>query len=64
MPSDEPMTINERCKYLRKAQKQYLKATRKERSQVLDHMEHVTGLNRKTLIRHMIAALPRSDIIL
>jgi len=53
MPSDEPMTINERYKYLHKAQKQYLQATRKERSQLLDHMEHVTGLNRKTLIRHM-----------
>ena len=53
MPSDEPVTINERSKYLHKAQKQYLKAARKERSQLLDHMEHVTGLNRKTLIRHM-----------
>jgi hypothetical protein len=53
MPSDEPMTINERYKYLHKAQKQYLQATRKERSQLLDHMEHVTGLNRKTLTRHM-----------
>lgn len=49
---------------MRKAQKQNLEATRKERSQVLDHMEHVTGLKRKTLIRHMIAASPRSDIIL
>ena len=53
MPSDEPMTINERYKYIHKAQKQYLKAARKERSQLLDHMEQVTGLNRKTLIRHM-----------
>ncbi len=26
---------------------------RKERRQLLDHMERVTGLNRKTLIRHM-----------
>ena len=53
MPSDEPMTMDERYKCLRKAQKQNLKAARKERSQVLDHMEHVTGLNRKTLIRRM-----------
>ena len=46
MPGDEPTTVNERYEYLRKA-------TRKERGQLLDHMEHVSGLNRKTLIRHV-----------
>jgi len=31
----------------------YAEAKRKERSQLLDHLEYATGLNRKTLIRHM-----------
>jgi hypothetical protein len=53
MPKQKRMPINERYNYLRITQEQYLEATRKERSQLLDHMEHVTGLNRKTLIRHM-----------
>jgi hypothetical protein len=52
-PKQKRMPINERYNYLRITQEQYLEATRKERSQLLDHMEHVTGLNRKTLIRHM-----------
>jgi hypothetical protein len=47
------MTIDERYEYLPRAQKHYLKAARKERSHLLDHMQHMTGLNRKTLIRHM-----------
>ena len=53
MPSDEPMTIDRRYEYLARAQKHYLKATRQQRSHLLDHMEYLTGLNRKTLIRHM-----------
>jgi IS30 family transposase len=53
MPTEERMTIDRRYEYLRRAQKHYLKATRKQRSLLLDHMEFMTGLNRKTLIRHM-----------
>jgi hypothetical protein len=53
MPSEEEMTIDERYKYLRIKQKRYVKASRKGRSQMLDEMQQVTGLNRKVLIRHM-----------
>ena len=59
MPNEEKMTINERYKYLRIVQKQYRKATRKESSQLLDQMEHVTGLHRKSLIRHMNSEIAR-----
>jgi hypothetical protein len=53
MPSEEDMTIDERYKYLRIEQKRYVKVDRTERSRMLDEMQQVTGLNRKTLIRHM-----------
>jgi hypothetical protein len=53
MRSEEQMTIDERYKYLRIKQKGYVRANRKGRSQMLDEMQQVTGLNRKTLIRHM-----------
>jgi hypothetical protein len=59
MPSEEKMPINERFRYLRRAQKQYLRSGRRERTQLLDHMQHVTSLNRKTLIRHMNSKIER-----
>ena len=63
MPDENKMTIDERYKYLRIKQRQYARASRCERSQMLDEMEQVTGLDRKTLIRHMkckvIARRPR-----
>ena len=48
MPNDERMTIDERYKYLRIRQEQYHKASRQERSELLDHMQQTTGLQRKT----------------
>ena len=59
MPSEEKMPINERYAYLRRAQKQYLRSSRLERSQLLDHMERIAGLNRKTLISHMNSKIER-----
>jgi hypothetical protein len=59
MPNKEKMTIDERYKLLRIVQEDYRQAKRKERSQLLDHMERVTGLNRKTLIRHMNGQIER-----
>ena len=53
MPHEDKMTIDERYKYLRIQQKRYRKADRAERGQMLDEMQEVTGLDRKTLIRHM-----------
>jgi hypothetical protein len=44
------MTINEKRKYLLIQRDRYLKASRKERSHLLDEMVAVTGLNRKYII--------------
>jgi len=51
MPNEEQMTINERRKYLRLIRKRYLKTSKLERGWLLDEMEVVTGLHRKSLIR-------------
>ena len=59
MPVEDEMTIDERWKYLRKMQKRYVKADRKERGRLLDEMEAVTGEHRKTLIRLMNTGLER-----
>ena len=53
------MTINERFKYLRLVREQYRRADRKRKSQLLDQMEEITGLHRKSLIRHMHGPLKR-----
>ena len=51
MSPEEPMTIDERRKYLHKMQPYYRRASRAERSRLLTEMEQVTGLHRKSLIR-------------
>jgi hypothetical protein len=59
MSTEEKMTIDERRKYLRLMQPRYAKAGRSKRGQLLDEMEEVTGLDRKTLIRLMKGSLER-----
>ena len=59
MSNAEKMTIDERRKYLRVMKERYVKAGRKARKQLLDEMEAVTGLDRKTLIRLMKGSLQR-----
>ena len=59
MSDDEKMTIDERRKYLRKMQKRYHQATRQERGKLLDEMEVVTELDRKSLIRLVNGKLTR-----
>lgn len=59
MSVEEEMTIDERYKYLRKMQKRYRKANRKEKSRLLDEMEAVAGLGRKRLIRLMNGEIRR-----
>jgi hypothetical protein len=59
MSTEEKMTIDERRKYLRLMQPRYVKAGRSEKGQLLDEMEVVTGLDRKTLIRLMKGSLER-----
>jgi len=59
MPNQEQMSIDERLKYLRIMRKRYKRADRKERGLLLDEMEQVTELDRKTLIRRMKGNLER-----
>ncbi|MFQ5904268.1 MAG: integrase [Candidatus Binatia bacterium] len=59
MPTEDKMTIDERRKYLRIMRPRYLGSNRKGRSELLDEMEKVTGLDRKTLIRLMSGSLAR-----
>jgi hypothetical protein len=59
MSIEDRMTIDERRKYLRVMQKRYLQADCKERERLLDEMEAVTELHRKSLIRLMNGSLER-----
>ena len=59
MSNEEEMTIDERWKYLRKMKRRYVKAGRKEQGRLLDEMEAVTGMHRKSLIRRMNSDLVR-----
>lgn len=59
MSTQDKMTIDERRKYLCTMKKRYVKAGRKERTQLLGEMEAVTGLHRKSLIRLMNGSLER-----
>jgi len=58
---DEKMTIEERYKYLRKMQKRYKKAGKQGKSQLLEEMEEVTNLHRKSLIRLMGKLIVRKE---
>lgn len=59
MSTEDRMNIDERRKYLRKMQKRYVEAGRKERGRLLDEMEAVTEMHRKSLIRSMNGSLER-----
>jgi len=51
MAASDPMTIDERRKYLAKMAPRYQKGNKQERGRLLDEMEAVTGLHRKSLLR-------------
>jgi hypothetical protein len=59
MDTEVEMTINERYKYLRKMRQRYRTASRQQRGALLDEMQAVTGLHRKSLIRRMSGSLER-----
>lgn len=64
MAYEERMTIDERRKYLHKMRFRYWHAqSRKERGKLLDEMEAVTELHRKTLIRLINGQLARKPRI-
>ena len=52
MPEEE-LNIDERFKVLRLRQSAYRRATKGEKTRILDEMVALTGLNRKTLIRRL-----------
>jgi len=53
MQQEVSMNFPERRKYLLRMRLRYKEATRKEKQKLLDEMEKVTGLHRKSLIRSM-----------
>lgn len=59
MSDEEKMSINERWKYLRLIKKRYQRADKVVRGILLDEMEAVTNLHRKSLIRLMASDLKR-----
>jgi hypothetical protein len=59
MSDEDKMTIDERRKYLRMVKKRYLQTNKVNRGQLLDEMEAVTGLHRKSLIRLMASDMKR-----
>jgi len=59
MSTKDEMNIDERYKYLRVMKKRYDKADRKEKARLLNEMEAVTKLHRKSLIRRMNSKLER-----
>jgi len=59
MSNEDKMNIDERRKYLRRMKKRYIGAGRKEKGRLLDEMEAVTELHRKSLLRLMNGSLER-----
>lgn len=57
--TEETMTIDERLKYLRKMKSRYVNVNRSQQGHLLDEMEAVTGLHRKSLIRLLKGTLKR-----
>jgi len=59
MSTEDLMTIDERYKYARCMKKRYRQANREGRGCLLDEMQAVTGLHRKSLIRLINGSLTR-----
>ena len=59
MSEEEPMTITERRKYIYKMWGRYRKSSKSEKGRLLDEMEQVTGMHRKSLIRILTGRLSR-----
>jgi hypothetical protein len=59
MSETDPMDINERRKYLHKMWERYRKAGKQDKTRLLDEMEAVTGLHRKSIVRTINGQLSR-----
>src|SRR5947209_13814880 len=51
MQTEDEMTVNERRKYLKRMKPLYVKASKEEKGELLNQMQAVTGLHRKSLLR-------------
>ena len=59
MVEPEPMSLPERWKYLRLLQPRYASGNRRQRSDLLDEAEQVSGRHRRSLIRRLRGSLER-----
>jgi hypothetical protein len=59
MTTEEKMPVDDRFKYLRRVKRRYVQADRKERGRLLDEMEAMTGLHRKSVTRLINGNLKR-----
>lgn len=59
MTIEEKMTVDERRKYLNRMRPRYGCANRRERGRLLDEMEAVTGMHRKSITRLLNSSLER-----
>ena len=59
MSETEPMNINERRKYLNKMWGRFKRANKREKIKLLDEMEAVIGMHRKSIIRILNNQLSR-----
>ncbi|HUW12278.1 MAG TPA: hypothetical protein VM537_21310 [Anaerolineae bacterium] len=59
MPNEEKMSIDERWKYLGLIKTRYVNGNKVERGSLLDEMEAITAMHRKSLIRRMSGSLER-----
>jgi hypothetical protein len=59
MSETEPMNVNERRKYIHKMWKRYREADKREKGHLLDEIQAVTGLHRKSILRTINGQLSR-----
>jgi hypothetical protein len=59
MSEIEPMSVNERRKYIHKMRERYRKGSKKEKGKLLDEIEAVTEMHRKSVIRILNGQLSR-----
>ena len=59
MSETEPMNVNERRKYIHKMWGRYKKANKKEKGELLNEIESVIGMHRKSIIRILNTQLSR-----
>ncbi len=59
MAETDPMTINERRKYIHKIWGRYRDSSKQEKSHLLDEAVQITGLHRKSILRILNGRLSR-----